>query len=80
MKILYLRREPPGASALAIVNVELPCGVKLFGIKVKERSGRYYVHAPNAGGAGVVTFPPAVVEEVAALTRAELERTPHDSR
>lgn len=80
MKILYLRREPPGSSALAIVNVELADGIKLFGIRVKERSGRYFVHAPNAGGAGVVTFPPAAVEEIAALTRAELERTPHDSR
>lgn len=78
MEILHIRPEPPGSNALARFNLELDNGIKLFGIKIKRRQGRYFVFGPNPGGAGVVTFPPAVVDELTDLVLKEMERVPHD--
>lgn len=79
MKILWIKSVPPGAgSTRARFNLALNNYVRLFGLRLIEKNGKYLVYGPNAGGAGVVTFSPQIAMDIANLAVAEMERVPHD--
>jgi hypothetical protein len=81
VKILDLRPVPPGAGgALAHFDVEINEDIRLFGLRLSERSaGGHSVYAPNAMGRRCATFSYALVDQIAAAALAALEeQTPHD--
>ncbi len=80
MRILSIRPEPPGSGyTVARFNVEMSDDLRLFNCKLVEKpDGRRFVHAPNSGGQRVVTFSPALVDQIANAAFAALkELLPH---
>ncbi|KQW22840.1 hypothetical protein ASC80_05725 [Afipia sp. Root123D2] len=78
MKILSVRRAPPGGSTIAHVDLELVDGAKLYGIRVSRADdGTFRAFGQNSERGRTCSFSPAVVAEIAAATLTELESTGH---
>lgn len=67
MRILSIRRQPPGGKVIARFDVELDRGVRAFDLKLTEGPHGWRVYAPAINGGAAVTFPPAVVDKLSAL-------------
>jgi len=73
MKILSIHPAPPGGSAVARLDVELPCGLKLHDLSLKRAGdGSLRVWAPNAHGRRVAAFPPALAHQIVAAALAAM--------
>ena len=74
MQIISARRAPPGANACAFANVRLSDDIAVFNVKIVEKpDGRRCAYAPNANGARVVTFSPALAARIAELALETIE-------
>ena len=81
LKILHIRPEPSGVgNTIARFDLELSDQLRVFGARlIKKPNGFRAVYAPNSGGTRVVTFGPALVEEIATAAEAALEGlSPYD--
>lgn len=80
MKILSIHPAPPGGTAVARLDVELPCGLKLHDLSLKRAAdGTLRVWAPNAFGRRVAAFPPALAIQITTAAMAALgSRSRHE--
>jgi hypothetical protein len=70
LKILDIRPAPPGAgSTRARFDVEMPDGVRLFDLKLCQTRSGWRVYGPQHFGSAVVTFPPAVADQIITVAR-----------
>ncbi len=69
MKILAARRPPPGMSPnlLGFVDLQLSPEVRIYDLRVLRSPGGLRVHSASARGSKIVTFTPAISEEIARL-------------
>lgn len=60
--------------ALAHFHLQLPCGVRLFNLRlVRNSSGQLRVYSPSARGSAAATFTPDAAQEIVALAVEKLE-------
>lgn len=74
MKILSIRRTPPGGKQVARFDVELIPGVKLYELKLIRSDRGYRVFGPAIGGGAAATFTPQIADELAQLALGEVAR------
>lgn len=77
MKILSLRRQPPGGPVIARFDVQLD-GMRLHNVALKQTGSGLRVFAPSAFGCAAVTFTPETAAALIALATGEIAR--HDER
>lgn len=79
MHILSIRPVPPGSGSLrARVDVELPAGIRLFNVAIKETPNGWRAFAPSAFGSASATFTHEVAAEIVAAARIALGEFAHD--
>jgi hypothetical protein len=67
-----LATHPPRGAEVAVVDVDLGDGVRLFGVRLmRVPDGSHRAYAKN------VTFSPAAIEEIAKLARGRLPDARH---
>ena len=71
MRILSIRRQPPGGKVVARFDAETDSGIKLYELKLTKGPNGFRVYGPSVDNGAAVTFPPSIVDNLAALaTRA----------
>lgn len=71
MRIIAIRRQPPGGKVLARFDAETDAGIKLYELQLTRGPNGLRVYGPRAENGAAVTFPPSIVDNLAALaTRA----------
>lgn len=72
MKILSIRRQPPGGKTIARFDIELVPGVKLYDLKLIRGERGYRVFGPSIGGGAAATFAPAIADQLAQLAMGDV--------
>lgn len=67
MKILAIRRQPPGGKVLARFDLEIDGGIRCYDLKLTCGPNGLRVYGPSVGSGAAVTFPPALVAEIVAI-------------
>jgi DNA-binding cell septation regulator SpoVG len=65
MKIISIRRAPPGGNTLARFDLETDDGMRIRDLKLVEGQGGWRVYGPKHHGLSLITFPAAVVDRIA---------------
>lgn len=81
MKILSIRSASPGGGNVrARVDVEMPAGIRLFNIAIKETPQGWRAYAPSAFGGATATFTPEVAAQIVAAARSAMGEIRHHDR
>ncbi len=76
MRVLNIRRHPPGGKALACFDVETDNGIRFYELKLTNGPNGLRVYGPRADYGAAVTFPRPVVDNLVALAREALANDP----
>lgn len=80
-RILDIRPAPPGAGSLrARFDAELPSGIRLFNLALKQTPSGWRVFAPSAFGSAAATFTREQAEQIVAAARIAFGETPQHDR
>lgn len=73
MRILSIRPVHAGSGkVVARFDAELDSGVRAYELKLAAGPNGWRVYGPSLGTGAVVTFPPSIVDELAALAKEAL--------
>lgn len=72
MRILSIRRQPPGGKVVARFDVEIDIGIKLYELQLTRGPNGLRVYGPRAENGAAVTFPRPVVDNLVALAEKAL--------
>ena len=72
MKIIAIRRQPPGGKVLARFDAETEGGIRLYELQLTRGPNGLRVYGPRAENGAAVTFPPSVVDVLTALANEAL--------
>lgn len=79
MRILSIRREPPGrGNTVARFDVETPWGLRLFNLKLANTPRGYRAFPPSAFGSPAITLTPDVAGKIVSAALNKLGDIVHD--
>jgi creatinine amidohydrolase/Fe(II)-dependent formamide hydrolase-like protein len=81
MRILAMRpATPAGGKLIARFDIELPAGIRLFNLALKETQSGWRAFAPSAFGSAAATFTHELGAEIVVAAREALGEISHNDR
>lgn len=72
MRIISIRRQPPGGKVVARFDAETDGGIRLYELQLTRGPNGLRVYGPRAENGAAVTFPPSIVDQLSALANEAL--------